>query len=356
MSKITADKIGSSTGPCRLGRTVELSSYIVTEEGYCLAVRALDEKEVYNQIETTDGVFETIHAGDVLIGALGERKALKGYSGRIPRRVQVGDVLNVLNMGGIIGQCTSDHPDLGPALRVEVLGAVLTEQQGQKLHARLADHALEPVYSLEHSAPLVMVSGTSMNTGKTYACGQIVKALTARGLHVAAAKLTGASLMRDARVMRENGAIACATFTDAGVVCSTSKDMAPSAKAIIRHLNQFEPDVIVIELGDGFIGYYGVDDLLLDKELQRFTKAHVVAATDLAGAWAADQIFRSRYRVEISSFTGPVTDNDVGKQYIRNTFGTEALNAMQDADALGNVVAKTITGAGNGYARWSATG
>ncbi|HET6569348.1 MAG TPA: hypothetical protein VFG50_15375, partial [Rhodothermales bacterium] len=76
MSKITADKIGSSTGPCRLGRTVELSSYIVTEEGYCLAVRALDEKEVYNQIETTDGVFETIHAGDVLIGALGERKAL----------------------------------------------------------------------------------------------------------------------------------------------------------------------------------------------------------------------------------------------------------------------------------------
>jgi len=358
VARIIVDKIGSSTGPCRLSHEVELSSYIVAEEGYCIAVRALDEKEVYNQIETTDGVFETIHAGDVLIGALGERQALKGYSGRIPRRIQTGDILNVLNMGGIIGQCTSDHPDLGPALRVEVLGAVLVERHGQKLHARLADHALEPVYTLDYSAPLVMVSGTSMNTGKTYACGQIVKGLTAHGLRVAAAKLTGASLMRDARVMRENGAIACATFTDAGVVCSTSKNMAPVAKTLIRHLNQFEPDVLVLELGDGFIGYYGVDDLLMDKELQRFTRAHVVAATDLAGAWAADNLFRSRYRAEIAAFTGPVTDNNVGKQYIRNAFGTEALNAMQDADALSLLVAQrvAIPSGGDGFLRLSAAG
>lgn len=342
LPRIVLDHLASSTAPCGLQKQVHLSSYIVAQEGYCVAVRALDEKPHYNQIEHVDGSFHTLHKNDVIVGALGERQALKGYSGRIPRRIAVGDVLHVLNMGGIIGRCTSDHPDLGPALRVEVLGAVMISRQGEASHARLQDHAIEPAYHLEHSAPLVVVSGTSMNTGKTYAAAQIVKGLTKRGQRVAAAKLTGAALRRDVRVMQESGAVACATFTDAGAVSSTNKEVAPLAKGLIRHLNAAGPDVVVVELGDGFIGYYGVDELLLDKEIQRYAAAHVVAATDLTGAWAADQIFRTRYRTAVSVITGPVTDNAVGKQYIRNVLGIDAQNALQDGDALCDVVVRAL--------------
>lgn len=341
-TRIIVDKIAASAAPCGLKPELEISPYIVAEEGYCVAVRALEEKTHYNQLEDADGVFSTIHKGDVIVGALGERQALKGYSGRIPRRLQVGDVINVLNMGGIIGLCTSDHPDLGPALKVELLGAVLTERNGFKLHARIQDYALEPVYSLERSAPLIMISGTSMNTGKTYASCQIIQGLTELGFRVAAAKLTGAALRRDVRVMEEHGAIKCVTFIEAGVVSSTNKEMGPLAKAPISHLNEYQPDVIVLELGDGFIGHYGVDELLLDKELQRFTSAHIVAATDLAGAWAADQIFRTRYRTSIAAMTGPVTDNAVGRQYIRNSFGIPAFNAMQESGALARTVAECL--------------
>ncbi len=331
---LIADRIASSAGPCKLGQQVRLSSYVIAAEGYCVAVRALDQKDTYNQLETQDGSFHTLHRGDVIVGALGERQALKGYSGRVPRHVQVGDTLNILNMGGIVGACTSDHPDLGAAMRVKVLGAVMVERGGQLCHARIQDGAIEPLYALTHSAPLIMVSGTSMNTGKTYACAQIIQGLTQSGLRVAAAKLTGASLMRDVRAMKENGAIACATFTEAGVVSSTGKEMEPLAKGLVAHLNEAHPDCIVLELGDGFIGYYGVDGLLLDKELQRFTRAHVVAATDLAGAWAADRTFRDRYRTTITAITGPVTDNLVGKQYIQNALGIAAFNARSDAAAL----------------------
>lgn len=342
MLQLTVDTIASSAAPCKLPHHVDLSSYVVAEEGYCVAVRALEDKATYNQVENAGGAFRTIKAGDVLVGALGERRALKGYSGRIPRHIRPGDTLHVLNKGGIIGWCTSDHPDLGPALRVEMLGAVLVENEGQKRHARIQDHALDPVYTLTQSAPLVMVSGSSMHTGKTYAACQIIRALTSRGLHVAAAKLTGAALRRDARLMQEHGAAKVATFTDAGVVASTSKDMRPLAKGLIAHLNAAQPDVIVLELGDGFIGYYGVDDLLGDRELQQFAKAHVVATTDLAGAWAADQMFRQHFRVPITAMTGPVTDNDVGKAYIQNALGVPALNARQEATALADQVAQAI--------------
>ena len=338
MQQITVDKIASSAGRCELPHRVTISSYIVAEEGYCLAVRALEEKTRYNEVECADGHFEKIQAGDVLIGALGERQALKGYSGRVPRNVQQGDTLNVLNLGGIIGKCTSDLPELGPALKVEVLGAVQVDHNGQTCHARIQDFALEPVYSLTESAPMVIISGTSMSTGKTSAACEIIKGLSSRGKRVAAAKLTGASLMRDARRMRENGAVASVTFTDAGVVSSTDKKMNPLAKGLIAHLNAEDPDVIVIEMGDGFIGYYGVDELLRDKEIQRFAQAHIVAATDLAGAWAADQMFHERYRVPITVMTGPITDNAVGKQYIQNELGVPALNALQDTDRLAELV------------------
>lgn len=346
ITTLTVDHVASSTGPCGLGHEVRISPYVVAEEGYCLAVRALDHKEVYNHLEGADGVFRTIEKGQTLVGALGERQALKGYSGRIPRHVSVGDVLHIQNMGGILGRVAAPHPDLGPALRVEVLGAVLTGEPPR--HARIQDTAIEPVETLATSAPLVMVSGTAMNTGKTFAAAALVGGLTARGLRVAAAKLTGAALQRDVRAMVAQGAIASASFIEAGAVATTGRDMVPVAKGIIAHLNRAAQaqggpaDVLVLELGDGVIGPYGVDQILEDMELQRLTAVHVLAATDLAGAWACDQLFRQRYRAEIGVVVGPATDTDVGKRYLQTSLGIPALNARSEPDALVSLVAEDV--------------
>jgi len=341
---LDVDKIASTVALCQLSSPVTVSPYVVAQHGYAVAVKALEEKPHYNQVECIDGVFRTVRKGDVLVGALGERQALKGYSGKIPRHVEAGDWLNILNLGGIIGKSMSEPPELGPALRVEVLGAVMVERNDQWVHARIQDGALEPVESLSDSAPLVIVSGTAMNTGKTLAASRIVQGLAENGLDVAACKLTGASLMRDVQKMREHGATAAATFTDAGVVCSTERDMAPVAKGVLQHLNDENPDVIVVEMGDGFVGYYGVDDLLLDREIQRVTKAHVVAATDLAGAWAVEQTFTQRYRAPITAITGPVTDNNVGRRYIENRLGVAAINARQAPNTLTERVQQAIDG------------
>jgi hypothetical protein len=341
-NSLIADHVASSTSPCGLEATVSITDYVVAEEGYCVAVRALDDKETYNQIEGADGVFRTIQKGHVIVGALGGRQALRGYCGHVPRRIAPGDILNVLNLGGIIGICTSDHPDLGPALRVEVIGAVVVQTKGAVRHARLQDVALDPAARIGTSAPLVVVSGTSMNTGKTRAAAEIVAGLTSRGYRVAAAKLTGASLMRDVRAFKERGAFRVRSFTDAGVVCSTGKNVVPTAKGIIVDLNASAPDVLVLELGDGFIGPYGVDELLLDQEIQSFTAAHVCAAGDLAGAWAADHLFRTRYRSQIATFVGPVTDNAAGCDYIRTALGVAAANAQRDGDKLAGLVAARL--------------
>ena len=279
----------------------------------------------------------------MLVGTLGGRQALKGYSGRVPRHIAPGDTLNVLNLGGLIGECTAAHPELGPALPVEVLGAAMVQRNGQWLHARIQEDALEMMHRLKSSVPLVTVSGTAMETGKTEAACRVVEGLAETGLRVGAAKLTGASLMRDVRRMREHGATAVSTFTDAGIACTVEDAITPIAKGVIHHLNEAEDlDVIVAEMGDGFVGYYGVDDLLTDMELQSFIEAHVVAATDLAGAWAAEQTFRDRYHTDITAITGPVTDNDVGRRYITQRLGVTALNALQQSTELVDEVVQAL--------------
>src|SRR5690606_40278216 len=60
-----------------------------------------------------------------------------------------------------------------------------------------------------------LVAGTCMNAGKTVAATELVRGLSRGGLRVAALKLTGVSLMRDALSMRDAGAVAAFTFNDA---------------------------------------------------------------------------------------------------------------------------------------------
>ncbi|MEX0684550.1 MAG: hypothetical protein WD267_06795 [Balneolales bacterium] len=337
---LTADIIASSSASVKLDAKAQLAKNIVAEEGYLVAVRTLDNKDTYNQLENTEGDFITYGKNQVVVGALGERQALRGYSGIVPRSIKVGDELHILNMGGIIGFCQSPHPDNGPAMRVEVLGAVMIPIDGLYKHACIQDFAIEWEYQLEKSAPLIAVTGTCMHVGKTMAAGQIVQQLTKKGYKVAAAKLTGASLMRDMRFMKEQGAIACTHFSEAGLVSTTGKNILPMAKGLIKHLNSYNPDVIVLEFGDGIIGAYGVDSLLMDKELQRHINTHVVAAQDFMGCWSADHFFRKRYSTNISIITGPVTDNLVGIQFIQNTLGIRAVNAVVDPEKLGNLVAE----------------
>ncbi len=343
LTEIKADIIASSSASVKLEQMMKVAPNIVAEEGYLIAVKTLDVKDRYNQIETSEGVIIPYGKDQIVIGALGERQALRGYSGIIPRSVKKGDILHILNMGGIIGSCQSPHPDHGPAMRVEVLGAVMivdgNEDPGIFKHACIQDYAIDWAYNLTESAPLIAVTGTCMNVGKTMAATMIVRQLTAQGYKVAAAKLTGASLMRDTREMKENGAIASAHFGMAGLVSTTGKNILPMAKGLIKYLNGFNPDAIVLEFGDGIIGAYGVDSLLMDKELMQFTRTHVVAAQDFMGCWSADHFFRKRYTSGISIITGPVTDNLVGIQFIQNTLGIRAVNAVADPKKLGEMVA-----------------
>ena len=125
MKTVLLDKIASVTRACGLKREVRVSADIPCEEGVVVAVRVLNDKSTYSKLELPSGRMAQVKKGDVIAGALGHRHALFGYSGHLPERLAPGDIVSLLNMGGVIGICDSVNPDLGPPFECEVLGAVL---------------------------------------------------------------------------------------------------------------------------------------------------------------------------------------------------------------------------------------
>src|SRR5215472_10762913 len=120
---IDADKIGSATSLLKLSKTVAVIGASETPRaGDVVVVRALTDSATYNMLELPTGRLAKINPGDVLVGVLGRRRALKGFVGDVPAEVKSGDVLHLLNMGGVIGSCTGHHSSLSDAITVEVIG------------------------------------------------------------------------------------------------------------------------------------------------------------------------------------------------------------------------------------------
>ena len=338
---IDADKVGSATSPLNLGRTnpIVLSSES-PRAGDVVVVRALTDSATYNMLELPTGRLAKINPGDVLIGVLGRRRALKGFVGDVPGRVRAGDHLHLLNMGGVIGKCTGHHSSLSDAIQVEVIGFACDEA-GRLMN--IADAALAPRTTLGDTAPLVIIAGTCMNSGKTYAATELIKQATRAGMRVAAAKLSGIACLRDTLNMADHGAIAIASFLDCGLPSTVgATNLSSVAKTIIARLNESSPDLIVIELGDGLLGGYSVESVFDDLELREATAGLVFCASDYVGAWGGIELLRRR-GIEIDVIAGSVTDSQMGEDFIEKEFGVPAANARRNGERLFELLAPKVS-------------
>lgn len=338
---VEADKIGSVTIHLNLPRTLGVSTERRTARvGDVVVVKALTTSATYNQLELTSGRLALINVGDTLVGVLGKRRALKGFVGEVPETLANGDHLHLLNMGGVMGRCTGHHSSLSDAIAVEVIGFVVGENGETK---NIADGALPPLQELHSSAPVVMIAGACMNSGKTVAATEIVRQATRAGMRVAAGKLSGVACLRDTLNMADHGAISTASFLDCGLPSTVDvDDLAAIGKAIIKRLNECAPDVIVVECGDGILGGYSVEAVLDDADVRCAMQALVFCASDYVGAWGGIELLKRRgLRVDV--IAGSVTDSQMGEDYIVREFNVPAGNARRNGERLFDLIKSKLS-------------
>jgi hypothetical protein len=348
------DKISSVTRNAQLKREVRIGSEIPCEEGVVIAARVLTDKSTYNQVELPNGRMAQVKRGDVVAGCLGHRHALFGYSGRIPERLAPGDRIHLLNLGGVMGICDGVHPDLGAPFECEVLGSVLSfPVLGERIArpARIGNGQVLPDSEMPplelHGVPVVAVMGSCMNAGKTAAAVALTRELAHRGLTIDGAKATGVSLRRDILALEDAGARTTAIFTDFGIVSTGPANAAQVTRKLLAKLAAERPDLILLELGDGLLGAYGVDAILADRELVASFTATVFAANDPVAAWGGVELLRREYGFAPTVVTGPATDNKAGAELIERKVGVPAANARTSPERLTDLVDAALTRAGH---------
>jgi hypothetical protein len=346
MRSVVVDKLASVTQACGLSHEVRIATDIPAEEGVVVVVEVLTNKSSYNTLELTSGRMAKVGKGDVVAGALGHRRALFGYSGHVPATIQPGDIIQMLNIGGVLGICDSINPDKGQPFDCRVLGVALNfPYLGERIGvpARVGAKALDLNAALDtRGVPVVALAGTCMEAGKTAAACAVIARMRHRGLTVDAFKATGVSLRRDILAMEDAGARRCAIFTDLGIVTTTRVNGPALTRTMLSALTAGKPDVVVFELGDGILGTYGVDAILECPDIRVALSAVILSANDPVAAWGGVKLLRERFTIEPCVVTGPATDNQVGVEIITAQMNVPAVNALSNGAALGDCVIEAL--------------
>jgi hypothetical protein len=275
----------------------------------------------HNTLEDCQGVVQHIFPGDWLVGAFGNRYATDQYEGYVPQESQ--EEFDLLSVGGVCGLVTSQHASMLPPTRLRLLGA-LCDHQGKALN--LSQYRLPSRHS-SSTCELILVVGASMNSGKTTTVGTLVRALSNAGLRVCAAKVTGTAAGKDGRYFASCGAQRVLDFTDVGhpsTYMLSLHELLETFCTLVAHLQDLQPDYIVIEVADGI--FQRETRMLLDSMRFRSRINHVFfAANDSLSAECGARVLRE-LNMPLRAISGMVTQSPLAMREAEEATGLPCLS------------------------------
>ena len=70
--------------------------------GTLVVGRVIHTSDNYGHLETTNNTMQKLLYNDIVVGALGNRAALRGHTGHLPQQLSTGSKLSLLNIGGVM--------------------------------------------------------------------------------------------------------------------------------------------------------------------------------------------------------------------------------------------------------------
>ncbi|MDE0332348.1 MAG: hypothetical protein OXL41_10820 [Nitrospinae bacterium] len=194
-----------------------------------------------------------------VVVAIGGRYANRSVSGLEPDSpAEPGVVLDLLNVGGVCGIGTKPET---PCVKIEVKGGVSLRGEPARLSQLpvIPDTRCHVDEEGIPSAPIILVTGSEMDVGKTTCASSLASALHSSGIHASYVKLTGTGRMRDLMQVnygRPLGFFDSARlgwdFVDAGLAstCGVSqRKVRRCAQNLLRHACA-KAEIVIAELAD----------------------------------------------------------------------------------------------------------
>jgi len=270
--------------------------------GDCVLVQ-IDALGYHDRIMTAAHERQRLYEGDCLVAVCGNRYATDAYEGEVDGLTD----LHILTGAGMVGTVRSKYRRTKNPTDLTYLGYVCTEA-GARINLRSTQR---PPSAIERSLNnVVLLVGTSMNSGKTTTAAKLSKALLRRGLRVAACKVTGSVSHRDLHELQATGVHDVRDFSDYGYpstyLCE-EQELLGVFEAMLSDAARAEPDVVVMEVADGVL--QRETQMLLTSEVVRPRVRGVVLAAGCAPSalFGAGQVHA--YGHNVAAVSGCITNS-----------------------------------------------
>jgi hypothetical protein len=250
------------------------------------------------------------------------------------------DEVDLLSRSGIIGVVKAKSSMVKEPTRVKILGFVCDES-GSVLNTRNYP-LIQPRTSVKKQprAKMILVCGTSMNSGKSRAAAACCWALTSMGYNVRASKATGTASLKDILLMNDAGARLYADFTYLGYPSTyhlgKSELLAIFNSLDLKYANN-PKNFWVVEFADGIIQRETAILLNSPEVTSRIYKL-VFCANDACGAIGGLGVLKS-LGLELDAVSGVCSSSPLHIREIKAFADIPVFNNMEaDMDQLADIL------------------
>ncbi|MCA9407553.1 MAG: hypothetical protein KC733_02600 [Candidatus Omnitrophica bacterium] len=258
----------------------------------------------HSSLENKSGRIHMIHNGSMGIFVFGNRYAPDFYEGLVPE--QYIPEVDLLARSGLIGIMKTKNSMRKDPTKIEILGYVCSNN-GKVINT--CEYSIIDPKSCEKKYPrskMILVCGTSMNSGKSIAAVSCCWALSTLGFTVRAAKVTGTASLKDILTMNDAGAEHYADFTFLGhpstYKLGKEKLIEVFNKLDLKYANNSK-NYWVVEFADGII-QPETAILLESEEVKSRIHRLIFCASDAFGAIGGLRILKERFNLRPHAVSG----------------------------------------------------
>ena len=281
-----------------------------------LVLARVDELGQHKRLELVSSRRATLFEGDEIVVAYGNRYAPDQFEGIVPDHL---GACRLVAAGGVAARLLNRHDKVKSATRITPLG-LIADKDGQRI--TLSTARLSRVEPLDTTPLVLVVAGTSMNSGKTTACANLVKGFVRQKIKVAAAKFTGTGAGADYRALVDAGARPVFDFVDAGYVSTYRVNRDVLLDVVMTLGSQMaltQPDVIIVEVADGLL-QRETARLFNTPEFTNWADGVIFAANDALGAQAGVSWLTAR-QLPVFAITGVLTSSSLARREAEDICG-----------------------------------
>ncbi len=266
----------------------------------------------HRELENKNGRIHRLTDSTAGLFVYGNRYATDAFEALVPDEPL--DYADLVARSGVIGRVQVRNSRVLSPTTVKILGRVV-DKEGKPLST--LDHSLIEPAVIEKKSPrskLILVVGTSMNSGKSTAAVAIAWALTTMGHKVRSSKVTGTASLKEILHMNDAGAAVYNDFTYLGHPSTYMLDEAE----VLRIFNNLDlkfannpRNFWVVEVADGILQRETA--MLLSSPVVK-DRIHrlVFCASDAFGAIGGMHILEEQYGLYPDAISGVVASSPLG--------------------------------------------